>query len=889
MITLFVLPIILSAAIGGVGPGLLATALATLNVCFFVTLPLYTLKIDNLEDQLQVGFLILTGVIVSALAEILHRTLHRLEATRVLQAVTLSSAGDAIITTDRLGVITLLNPAAEQLTGWTRTEAIGQPLSIFDIRETPSGSPISEVVQGILGMGPATQLNPEIVLRNQNGKERLLDMTVAPISASSGRIIGVILSFRDVTERRHAEDILRQSEARYARVIDGSNQGFWEWNLKTNTFTTSPHFEAMLGFEFGERSFAVDQWPNIVHPEDMPKAQASIDKHLKGETPAHYAEIRCLTKNKEWKWILTQGRIVEYDENDAPLLMAGTHTDISERKQAEASLQQAAIVFESTQEGVLITDAETRILMVNRAFTRLTGYSEADVLGQKPSLLNSGRTSQECYAAMWSDLNTVGYWQGELLDRRKNGEIFSVLSSINAVKDNTGSVTNYVSVFMDISTLKASEEELNFLAHHDALTKLPNRRLLFSQLEHGLTKIRRDGGILGLLIFDLDRFKDVNDSFGHLIGDQLLQQVATRLSERLRSSDTIARLGGDEFTVLLEELTRPEDAARVAGEIIEALRLPFKLPNGIDIRTSASIGISFSTGAEITAETLLQQADAAMYRAKAAGRGRFQYFSESMTIAARERIDIDNRLRQALKLNEFRVHYQPQVDIVSGRIIGAEALIRWLDPNEGLIPPGRFIPVAEETGMIRDIGEWVLGEACRQGQAWRDAGLPPIVLAVNISAHQIHHGNLMEIVDRILCETGFSPRFLELELTESALMAKTDEVITLLNDLQARQIRLAIDDFGTGYSSLAYLKRFPLDILKIDKSFIDDISHDQDDREIIKAVIEMGHALGIKVLAEGVESGEQLAFLQAQGCDAYQGYFCSKPVPAEEFSILLVR
>ena len=889
LITLFVLPIILSAALGGIGPGLLATALATINVCFFVTVPLYTLRINNPEDQLQLGFLVLTGVIVSLLAEILHRTLRRLETASVLQALTLSSAGDAIITTDREGMITLLNPAAERLTGWSQARAIGQPLRVLEILEAPTSCAISEVVQRVLGIDQAPLLDQEATLRKPDGAERLLDMSVAPICLPDGGIVGAILTFRDVTARRQAEETLRQSEARYTRVIEGSNQGFWEWNLKTKTFTTSARFESMLGFAYGERSFAIEQWPEIVHPEDMPKALASIEKHIKGETPAHHAEIRCRTKNNEWKWVLTHGRIVEYDEDGAPLVMAGTHTDISERKMAETALQQAAIVFESTQEGVIITDSETRIIMVNAAFTRLTGYSKTDVIGKKPSLLNSGRTSQACYAAMWNDLNSLGYWQGELVDRSKNGEIFSVLSSINTVKDDSGSVTNYVSVFMDISTLKASEEELHFLANHDSLTKLPNRRLLFSQLEHGLAKIRRDGGTLGLLIFDLDRFKDVNDSFGHLIGDQLLQQVAARLSERLRSSDTIARLGGDEFTVLLGDLSRPEDAARVAEEIIETLNQAFRLPNGVDIRTSASIGISFSTGSEITAETLLQQADAAMYRAKEAGRGRFQYYSENMTIAARERVDIDNRLRQAIKHNEFRVYYQPQVDIVSGRIVGAEALVRWQDANEGLIPPSRFIPVAEETGMIRDIGEWVLRETCRQGRAWSDAGLPPIVLAVNISAHQIRHGNLIETVDRILGETGFSPRFLELELTESALMEKTNEVSTLLNDLRARQIRLAIDDFGTGYSSLAYLKRFPLDILKIDKSFIDDISHDQDDREIIKAVIEMGHALGIKVLAEGVESGEQLAFLQAQGCDAYQGYFCSKPVPADVFSRLLSR
>ena len=888
LVSLFVLPIILSAALGGIGPGLVATVCAAFGVTYFVTIPVHSFQIANKQDQLQLAFLIVNGIVVSALCEILHRALHRLETTRQLQAVTLSSAGDAIITTDKRGTVTLLNPVAEQLTGWSREQATGRTLAGIFVARNAANTPLLEAtIKSLLKSGATAQSDQEVVLCHRDGSERFIDLTTAPIRLSDGTTLGVILSFRDVTERRQAERTLRESEARYARVIDGSNQGFWEWNLKTQQFTTSSRFMAMLGYADRDLSIPVERWSDYVHPDDLAQAMISIDRHLRGESELHYIEIRCITVDQKWKWILTQGKIIEREADGTPLLMAGTHTDISERKRNEAALQQAATVFESTREGVLITDADVCIVKVNRAFTQLTGYSEADVLGKKPSLLNSGRNSKEGYAAMWQDINASGYWQGELWNRRKNGEIFPVLISINAVKDGSGKVTNYVGVSMDISTLKASEEKLHFLAHHDALTQLPNRRLLFSQLEHCLAKTRRDERTLGLLMFDLDRFKDVNDSFGHLVGDQLLQLVATRLSERLRGSDIIARLGGDEFTVLLEELARPEDAARVAEDVLDALSTPFHLPNGTDIRTGASIGISFSSGSETTAEALLQQADAAMYRAKSEGRGRFQYFSENMTAAARERIQLDSRLRRALERSEFRVYYQPLIDILSGHIVGAEALVRWQDPDEGLIPPARFIPIAEETGLISQIGEWVLHETCRQGKAWRDAGLPPIVLAVNVSAHQVRHGKLVDTVDRILEETGFSPRSLELELTESSLMEKTTEVIELLNTLRSREIRLAIDDFGTGYSSLAYLKRFPLDVLKIDKSFIDDISHDLDDRKIIKAIIEMGHTLGIKVLAEGVETAEQLDYLRAQGCDMYQGYFRSRPLPADDFAVFL--
>ncbi len=441
------------------------------------------------------------------------------------------------------------------------------------------------------------------------------------------------------------------------------------------------------------------------------------------------------------------------------------------------------------------------------------------------------------------------------------------------------------------------QDELNYLATQDSLTQLPNRRFLLDRLKHSIDVERRDGKQLALLMLDLDRFKAVNDSLGHAAGDELLQQVADRIQKRLRDVDMVARLGGDEFIVLLEDIAHPEDAARVAEKIVADLSRPFQLPRsneadhepGRDVQIGASIGISLYPQHGDNPELLMEQADTAMYEAKQAGRSCFAYFSEELTIAVRKRIALEGRLRRGIERQELRVFYQPQIDIASGRIVGAEALVRWQCPTEGLIAPISFISIAEETGLIIAIGEWVLRETCRQGQCWLADGFLPLTLAVNVSTQQFRRCDINALVAEVLAETGFPAGQLELEMTESGLMDNQDKAVEVLNTLRAQGIRLAIDDFGTGYSSLAYLKRFPLDVLKIDKSFIDDIPHLQDDMEITATIIAMGHILGFKVLAEGVETQEQLDFLRNKGCDAYQGYFTSKPVPAEEFAELLRR
>lgn len=556
-----------------------------------------------------------------------------------------------------------------------------------------------------------------------------------------------------------------------------------------------------------------------------------------------------------------------------------------------AALRLAASVFES-QQGIIITNADNIIIRANKAFTEVTGYSLEDALGKSPSLLQSGRHDKDFYRIMWSSLRNTGTWQGEIWNRRKNGEIYPEWLTITSVKDNNGDITHYIGMLTDITEYKTAEEQIRQLAFYDPLTGLPNRRLLLERLHHATDMRSRDGKLMAVMMLDLDNFKPVNDSLGHLAGDMLLQQVAKRLLERLRNVDMIARLGGDEFTVLLEVIDNADDAAYIAENIIADLRKPFYLihehEHEQEVYIGVSIGISLYGQHGTTPQLLMDHADTALYKAKDNGRNCFAYFSEELTIAACQRIELETRLRLAIERNEFRVFYQAKVDIATDKIIGAEALVRWQCPIDGLIAPDRFIPLTEQSGLIIPIGAWVLRETCRQGKLWLEAGLPPLQLAVNVSPVQFQRSDMLNLVTNALNETGFPAEQLELELTESCLI-NNDKTQLTLDILSGLGVRIAIDDFGTGYSSLAYLKHFPINTLKIDKSFVDDIPDHQNNMEIIGTIIAMGRILGFKVLAEGVETPEQLAFLKAKGCDSYQGYIKSKPVPAETFAELLLK
>lgn len=696
--------------------------------------------------------------------------------------------------------------------------------------------------------------------------------------------ISFALTVADVElERNLAEKALRQSESLFHTLASASPVGIFHTDELGEFLYTNHSWYQITDISLEDAS--QNGWLAHVYSLDRERIHAAWAKTLHQKISFNQ-EFRLTRRDARLTWVKCQ-IAVELDASAHFLGFVGTVTDITALKESEENNRMANTVFENTREGIMVTDKHNQIIMVNRACCDITQYAAEELIGKTTTILVSGKHDVAFYKEMWASLNNTGYWKGEIWNRRKNGEIYPELLSISVIRDESGLTTNYVAVFGDITSLKSSEEKLEFLAHHDPLTKLPNRLMLLSRLEHAIALARRDQTQLALLMLDLDRFKNVNDSFGHLAGDELLQQVAERLTGKLRSVDTVTRLGGDEFTILLESIASPEDAARVANNIIKTLESPWTLTDNIEVRIGASVGISLYPGHGDTALELLQHADAALYQAKAAGRGCARYFSEKLTQATRDRFNIESRLRLAIQNDELRVYFQPKLDVNTGQLIGAEALMRWQDKVEGMMLPERFVSIAEDTGLIRSLGEWVLRAVCQQGRAWLELGLKPIKIAVNISAHQLHHTDLISILDTLLDESGFPACYLELELTESILMNREQELIETLNAIRKMGITLAIDDFGTGYSSLAYLKSFPLDVLKIDKSFVADIEDDADDRAITATIIKIAHTLGLQVVAEGVENAIQLAFLQQHDCDMYQGFLASQAIPASAFEDLM--
>ncbi|HEY8605930.1 MAG TPA: EAL domain-containing protein [Noviherbaspirillum sp.] len=691
--------------------------------------------------------------------------------------------------------------------------------------------------------------------------------------------VGVLLWRAVSAPGLQSDSALRESERKFRNFVEQSLVGLYVVQDGKLAYANRKTAD-LLGYDDPEQLIGTPI-ASLTHPDDLPVLAENHRLRLEGEVSSIRYTYRALRRDGRAVWADVHGSACDFEGRPA---IMGVALDVSRQVAFEHQSRLANRVFESASEGIIITDAEHRIEAVNPAFTRITGYSAEEATGQLSRML-TGRGA-EANKDMLVQLKRDGSWQGEVRDRRKNGDWYPAWMSISTVRDAEQRITNYVGVFTDNTRRKEDENRLRFLASHDSLTGTLNRSGMMARFAREIAHAQHEGKPLALLFVDLDRFKTVNDTLGHRAGDQLLVAATQRMRQQLSGNEIIARLGGDEFTILAQDTPGGGSAAKLADRIIRTLSQPFSI-DGQEMFITASIGVACYPTDGDDAATLLKNADVAMYRAKERGRNTFQFFTAGMNTQAFEQMLLENSLRRALERSEFELHYQPQFANATGALAGVEALIRWRHPDLGTVFPGTFIALAEHNGLIVPIGAWVLHEACRQGKAWLDAGLCFGHVAVNLSARQFAADDLLDTIRAALDGSGLPPAMLELELTESAIMHNPGEAIELLDRIRAMGVMLSIDDFGTGYSSLASLKQYPLDSLKIDRSFVKGVPHDADDVAITEAIIAIAHKMGLKVVAEGVETAQQADFLRAAGCDVSQGFLLGRPVPAGEAAQLM--
>lgn len=692
---------------------------------------------------------------------------------------------------------------------------------------------------------------------------------------------GLIL---DVTDRLQAESDLRASEARYRGLVEDSPIMICHFKPGGKILFVNQNYCRYFGRTADELigSSFLDLLPKDEHDRVRSNLSTLTRSH-----PVQVHEHRVVLPDGANRWQRWTNRAV-FDQLGRLESYHSVGEDITERREAEEQLRISEAVFSSTSEGITVTDLDGTIIDVNEAFTRITGYDRSEVLGQNPRILKSGHHDKAFYQAMFRALQENGAWRGEIWNRSKDGTVYPELLMINTVKNAQQELTGYVAVFADISELKQTHQRLDHIVHYDPLTDLPNRLLLGARLRQSLRTAHRNKFLNAVIYLGLDRFKTINDGMGQPVGDLLLQRVAERLTSSVRGDDTVARVGGDEFVVLLEDAKNADQVALIGQKLMQAISAPLHLANG-DVHMTASMGITLYPQDGDDADQLLRNADTAMNKAKEDGRNTYQFYTEALTISAFEHVLLENSLRNALDKGELHLVYQPQFDCSDQTIVGMEALLRWHHPDLGVVSPARFIPVAEQSGLIRDIGKWVLQTACQQGSDWLQKGFRFGRIAVNIAGPQIKHQDFLDVVTQALDLSAMPAQHLALEVTEGFVMYGTDAGVTHLKQLQSLGIEVCIDDFGTGYSSLRYLKELPIDKLKIDQSFVRDIPKDRNDMAIAAAVIAMGRALDLKVIAEGVETSEQAEFLAQQGCGEVQGYLYSKPLTVEDMTELLAQ
>ncbi len=678
---------------------------------------------------------------------------------------------------------------------------------------------------------------------------------------------------------------VRTQNSALLRLQKNTHMGSWEWNVISQKLWWSDEAYRIFGYIPQQFIITDEAKYGCLHGDDHFKVKDKIASVLTGDSNAYEIEYRIIRVDGSERLVVECGEIIR-DNNGSPLQLMGTFHDVTDCRRVTDKQSLFENVFKESGEAIVITAVNGEIIEVNDAFTHITGYEREAVVGRYPSFLKSDQHSDEFYVQLWQQVELAGCWSGEIWERRKDGVVFPKALTIRAVKNGFDRVSHYIGVFSDITQSKLIEKQLQKLAFYDELTSLPNRTLCKDRLNHEIKVAHRRHEQLAVLFLDLDRFKYVNDTLGHSVGDLLLLEAAHRILGCVRETDTVARLGGDEFMVILTDVASAQSVKLLAEKIIRALSQQFILQTH-KVVIGASIGISLYPDSGLNCEDLIKNADAAMYRAKDAGRNTFMFFTSELQMAMSERLDMEKKLRNAIELEAFELYYQPKIDLRSGKISGVEALLRWPGEDGVMVMPDSFIPLAEETGLIIPLGAWVLQEACRQAVIWRDAGFDKLRMAVNLSIKQFDQVDIVNQIETVLQKTGLPPELLELEVTESMVMRDADRAIVILEHLRKLGVHISVDDFGTGYSSLSYLKRLPLQTLKIDSSFVKDLGGDGDDEAIVSAIISMANTLELKVVAEGVETFQQLEFLRRDGCSEAQGYLFSCPVPAERFAALL--
>ena len=782
-----------------------------------------------------------------------------------------------VLVMDTSGRIVRFNRACELLSGYRAEEVVGlRPDPMLPADEKEGFNADLEALRRDGG----TQTR-EYQWLTPDGQRRRIVWSFRALVDAAGAPAHIIAAGIDVTAQREAMTALEASQRKYHRLLETANDAILVADAETGCIVEANDRASELFGVPAPELVGLHQ-SRLYPPEERERYQRLFSEHVNTG--------RAVTETLEV--VHRDGRHVPVEisasttELEGRRLVQGIFRDVTERLQAEAQLRKLSRVVEASPNPIVITDADGTIEYCNPRFYENTGYSPEEALGQTPRILKSGETPPDEYRQMWKTIKRGEIWFGEFCNRKKDGQQVWWLSTISPIKDETGTITHFVAIAEDIGELKYAEDTIRHLAYFDPLTELPNRTLFKDRLGQAAVNALHYGESLGLMFIDLDRFKTINDTLGHQQGDHLLRQVAERLRAHLPDGASLARLGGDEFAVILPAVREPEGLAVGAARILDALNEPFDL-DGQEVIVTVSIGLtSFPQDADDTG-TLISNADLAMFRAKEVGRNTYEFYTEEMNTTSFEHVSLHASLKRALEREEFELYYQPKVHLGRTAVSGMEALVRWRHPEMGLLSPAKFIPVAEETGLIVPLGEWVLWTACGQAKAWMDQGHGHLAVSVNLSAQQFNRRELSDRVAEVLEGTGLPAECLELEITETDVMQNAVQTIEILHQLKAMGVRIAIDDFGTGYSSLNYLKRFPIDVLKVDQSFVRDVTTDPDDAAIARSVIALAHNMRLSVVAEGVETAEHLRFFQDEQCEEVQGFYFSRPVPAPEFTGLL--